>query len=69
LCGSLQKDRASPLRQAQRAGEKGWGFLQADGCPAELPVMNFQVKPDRFQPIFLLIKFSNYFSNKIDFHI
>jgi len=24
----------------------GWGF-----CPAELPVMSFQVKPDRFQQL------------------
>jgi len=34
LCGGRQKDRASPaLRHAQRADEKGWGFLAADGCP------------------------------------
>jgi len=45
LCGSRQKDRASPaLRHAQRADEKGWGFLAAGDCPAELPIMNYQVK-------------------------
>ena len=32
----------------------GTGFLPAGGCPAELPVMNFQVKPDR-----LLLDFGN----------
>jgi len=37
-----QKDRAS--HEARMVGIIwGWGF-----CPAELPVMNFQVKPDRF---------------------
>ena len=32
--------------QAQR--NEGWGFLPADDF-AELPVIYFQVKPDRFQ--------------------
>ena len=42
-----QKECASPaLRHAQRADEKGWGFLPAGGRPAELPVIYFQVKPD-----------------------
>ena len=32
LCGGRQKDCASPaLRHAQRADEKGWGFLAAGG--------------------------------------
>jgi len=35
--------------QAQRY--EGRGFLAAGGCPAELPVMSFQVKPDRFQQL------------------
>ena len=35
--------------QAQRY--EGRGFLAAGDCPAELPVINYQVKPDRFQPI------------------
>ena len=25
-----------------------WGFLPAGDCTAELPVINFQAKPDRF---------------------
>jgi hypothetical protein len=42
LCGSRQKDRAS--HEVRRAGIfGGWGF-----CSAELPVMKFQAKPDRF---------------------
>jgi len=27
---------------------EGRGFLPADGCPAELPVINLEAKPDRF---------------------
>ena len=31
----------------------GTGFLPAgDSAPAELPVIIYQVKPDRFQPVF-----------------
>jgi hypothetical protein len=26
-----------------------WGFFVAGDCSAELPVMNYQVKPDRFK--------------------
>jgi hypothetical protein len=32
--------------QAQRY--EGWGFLAAGDCPAELPVINYQVKADCF---------------------
>ncbi|MDD4993617.1 MAG: hypothetical protein PHR83_15435 [Paludibacter sp.] len=32
--------------QAQR--NEGWGFFVAGDSPAELPVMNYQVKSDRF---------------------
>jgi len=44
LCGSLQKDCASHEVRMVRIFA-GWGL-----CPAELPVINYQVKPDRFQP-------------------
>ena len=33
--------------QAQR--NEGRGFLAAGDCPAELPVIHFQVKPDRLK--------------------
>jgi len=39
--------------QAQRY--EGRGFLAAGDCPAELPVFDFQVKPDRFEPSFIPI--------------
>ena len=57
-------------RQAQRADEKGRGFLEAgDSVPAELPVINYQVKPDRFQLDLISFCFYSDFSNKIDFYI
>jgi hypothetical protein len=40
-----QKDRAS--HEVRMVGIIwGWGF-----CPAELPVINFQAKPDRFKAV------------------
>lgn len=45
LCGSHKKDRAS--HEVRMAGIFcGWGF-----CPAELPVINEQVKPDHMEVI------------------
>jgi hypothetical protein len=44
LCGSLQKDCASHEVRMVRIFA-GWGL-----CPAELPVIIYQVKPDRFLP-------------------
>ena len=51
LCGGHKKDRASP--ELRGAGIFcGWGF-----CPAELPVIIYQVKPDRFLAGFLPLLF------------
>ena len=71
LCGSRQKDHASPaLRQAQRTDEKGRGFLAAgDSAPAELPVINPQVKPDRFQLDLISVCFNSDLLNKTEFYI
>ena len=63
LCGSRQKDRASPeVRGAGILG--GWGL-----CPAPLPVINLQAKHDRFQTGFISIWFYSYFSSKTVFYI
>jgi hypothetical protein len=43
---ATKKTVQAPLRQAQRAKEKGWGFFVAGDCPAELPVIYFQAEPD-----------------------
>jgi len=44
LCGSRQKDRASPEVRGVGIFD-GWGF-----CPAALPVINFLALPDRLKP-------------------
>ena len=49
LRGGRQKDCASPEVRGERI------FACRGLCQAELPVMNFQAKPDRFQPSFLLL--------------
>jgi hypothetical protein len=35
-------------KTVQAMRNEWWGFFGAGDCPAELPVMNFQAKPDHF---------------------
>jgi hypothetical protein len=39
--------RRPTKRPCKPRGTRGRGFLAAGDCPAELPVINYQVKPDR----------------------
>jgi hypothetical protein len=58
LCGSHKKDPRNEAGQAVQAMRyEWWGFFVAGDCPAELPVMNYQVKPDRFLSYFLQFLF------------
>ena len=65
---ALHFDRLSG-RQAERADEKGRGFLAAGDCPAALPVIYFQVKPDRFLSYFLPFLFLSIVQIKQIFYI
>ena len=53
-----RKPTKRPCKPRASAGSaswrEGWGFLAAGGCPAELPVITFQAKPDRFQYVLFL---------------
>jgi hypothetical protein len=44
--------RKPPKRLCKPRGTRGGDFWRLGICPAELPVINYQVKPDRFQPIY-----------------
>ncbi|MDD3319884.1 MAG: hypothetical protein PHS59_00355 [Paludibacter sp.] len=44
-------------KTVQAMRNEWWGFFVAGDCPAELPVIIYQVKPDRFQPNFFLLDF------------
>ena len=67
---ACKKTVQAPLRQAQRAGEKGWGFLQTgDYLPCGASVIYLQVKPDCFPRSYISVYFLSAFANVIWFYI